>query len=31
MDSINLSIIEADFKQGGLFDDSIGEVSSIVK
>lgn len=31
MDSINLSIIEADFKQGGLFDDSIAEVTSIVK
>ena len=32
MDSINLSIIAADFNQGGgLFDDSIADVGSIVK
>lgn len=31
MDSINLSIIEADFKQGGFMDDSIAEVGTIVK
>jgi len=31
MDSINLSIIEADFKQGRFVDDSIGEIGSIVK
>jgi len=31
MDSLNLSIIEADFKQGRFFDDSIAEVGSLVK
>ena len=32
MDSINLSIIPADFNQGGLFDDSINDgLGSVVK